>query len=685
MRHRNISASTPAARRRRGAVRALALVLLVTVASAATAASGATRTAAAPKPCAKGKVRIVVGGERRCVTATQALAQARGARTVGSLAVRTALGDRLDRFALAAAPPPPRVTRSWPAPPAPLARLLPLIEPLARLASRGTGSRSTQAFALREPSARLAAGGWSAPSSSSTSNGAGTTTTASSTFTSSGGPSATMQLTGTVPNLPNGDPDRSRATLDGSLSFDLGGGASVGVGFGVKLGDAFKNDGPCPSADGKIKASFSNHLSSNKSETGVHVGTDSLRTTTTIDSKGTFDGTVDKDAKLSRIAFDVTVDTEHSITGSFFHGLLRIATTVNVKAHATGTIDGRTGAITVTSLVTDGGGRALGHTSAEATAGVREALRSADTSKLFSELVQMSARGGYDHLKEAEKTWQKPNMCAEMVFTPASVAELAAGATLPVQGKIVSKRDRGESVAVWRAPTLRRGSLQGRWPGASAPSKPLRFTAKGAAPDARTITFDLGAHATSRAGVAEADWQGKNAGWRVTIDGPVSQQQGVCCYILSSTIHAVVDVVYLTRDGISAFYGTSPLVYTTPTVAGTPLACSVPGASDYGIAVYAFGSVVGHADVQIVPDGAASAPKIKVILSLGDRVTAQLTCPGFSSLLEGLLATPVFGFPPTTAPPLVVSATDPSSSPFVWSSTYPFSASGNLVVKVAPL
>ena len=95
--------------------------------------------------------------------------------------------------------------------------------------------------------------------------------------------------------------------------------------------------------------------------------------------------------------------------------------------------------------------------------------------------------------------------------------------------------------------------------------------------------------------------------------------------------------------------------------------------------------MAGHADVQIVPDGAASSPKIKVILSLGDRVTAQLTCPGFSSLLEGLLATPVFGFPPTTAPPLMVSATDPSSSPFVSSSSYPFSASGNLVVKVAPL
>ena len=65
----------------------------------------------------------------------------------------------------------------------------------------------------------------------------------------------------------------------------------------------------------------------------------------------------------------------------------------------------------------------------------------------------------------------------------------------------------------------------------------------------------------------------------------MSQQHGVCCHILSSTIHAVVDVVYLTRDVISAFYRTSPLVYTTPTLAETPLACSVPGASDYGIEV----------------------------------------------------------------------------------------------------
>lgn len=664
-------------RRARQGAGVAAAALLLTVAAAPNA------NAAPTPPCPKGKARVVVGVKVTCVVAGSALPKAPPTQTAGSFVVGASLGGRLDRLSRKAFPPEPKeVTRS------PYstggAALAPSIETVAKLARASAAKPRIGVPVLTALAALPAAlpGGWSTPTTSSTSSRAATTTVSSTSLTSAG-TVGTLTATGVVPRQRDGTPDRSRATLEFAVKIDTpsDGVATIAVTQGTA--EKVKTNGPCPDAAGRIDVSSNSTISVRTAQEGGGVGFGYIRKNTTTTFNSAFVATVAPDAYLETTSFTVgaTVNTVYAASG--FGGLIKRNYNITVTARGTGTINGRTGAVSVSSLQVDGAGNELGSSNAETQATIRSAI-AGDTA--YAEVIARLAADGHERLKEAEKIWREPNKCVNMRFAPASGAKLAAGATQAVDGKMVAKRDGKPTTAVWKAPRITRGSLVGPWPGTSLPTRPLRFTAKGAAPTPAGKTFALTTTATSRAGLASGPWDGTSGGWRVTISGPITGEQGTGIK-LASTIKAVVDVRLVTRGGVSEYTAERPFTYTPPVVTQPSVgACLPPPGESFPVPpVYEFKSVAGTADVLIEPDRSAIAPKLKITLTLGDHTIGQITCPGkapqpLESLLLGLHR---FQYPSGVV--ITVPAAAISTTAVSWSVPAPLAATGALTVKVEPI
>lgn len=638
---------------------ACALALVV----GATAAQIPAADAAKRKPtrCAKGKARVLVAGHARCVAAGKALPAAPAAQTAGSFLLTSLLQGSFDRVSNVAFPPPAPLKDHVSPAAKPAAALVSRVEPMARIAlgpaARGLASR-------RSLSAQA---DWTEPQITSSESSSARTTTASASH-SEDGATGTIVVTGTIPKHADGELDTSRATLDFSVSLGLeGGGGAAGFGFSGLIADRLRLEDSCPTAAGRLKMTIDDSISWRGFEEGVTTGVEYLRRNTTLSTKGSFHATVDPAALLEKTTFQLAINMEHAVSGSLLNGLIRIATNVKVNARAAGTIDGRSGAVSLSSLTIDGSGTAL----RESNAAVRKALEDPASRAVFEELVAGYAASAHDRLKKAEEHWREPNECARMTFTPPGSSTLPSGKTKGVQGAIVAAAG-GESESLWKKPVLKRGSLASPWAGKSAPKARLRFVARGAGPDKAGVSFRLDARATSRAGIAEGTWKAGSSGWRVTISGPVAATQGACCFLLSSTVSTTVTVVQ-PRSGVPVYTGRAPLRYTTPavTVTGSANGCT-----------YAFGGVAGTADITITP---TSSGRISVNVSLVDMTEGSLACFGTTLPNGGMLAGGVF-LALRANPVLAVAATEETTSQITWATTPPLPPyTGRLTVRIEPL
>lgn len=664
----------PTRSHRWNALAATALLLIAT-------STGTAAAAVPPKvpPCPKGQVRITIVTKTSCVLLGKALPAAPPTQTAGSFIVGTALGGRLDRLERKAFPPTKEEAAVPNAGLAGGSALAPGIETMAKLArgpaaGRRVGVPLLTAVAVQQP--RLD-GGWSAPqtSTSSTSNA---TTIVATTTRSIDGTTGTLTATGVIPNQSTGVPDESQATMEMGLKIDSPNSGAFSIAVTLGTSDKVKTTGPCPDAAGRIDVSANTTLGVKTAQEATAPGLEYIRKNTTISTNSSFVATVAPDAYLESTSFNISETVHHTYAASVLGGRLPHTYAMTITAHATGTVNGRTGAVSVASLQIDGTGTMSGVSNAAATAAVRSAVQS---DKIWGEILARLAADAHERLKEAEKIWREPNKCVDMRFAPPTGAKLASGAKLGVDGKLVAKRDGKPTTALWKPPRVSRGSLVGPWPGTSLPSNPLHFVAKGTAPDAAGKTFALTASATSRAGLASGPWDGTAGGWRVTISGPVSGDQGFGVS-LASTVKAVVDVRLVTRGGESRYYGSAPFSYTAPSVTQPTVAvCVPPGATAPTIPVYAFTSVSGTADVLITPETTAVLPQIKVNLSMGDKTVGTMTCPESGpapaeSLLVGLNA---FTYPQGATITLPAKGGTTSVN---WSGATPVANSGALTVKI---
>lgn len=397
--------------------------------------------------------------------------------------------------------------------------------------------------------------GWSAPSVSRSSSAAASTTVGSSSLTS-GGSTGTVTMTGVVLKDKNGKPDASQATMEMGLKIDSPSDGSVSVAVTLGLGDDIKTTGPCPDSAGRIDMSSKSAFSFRTAEEGTSLGLDYIRKNTSIKMDSTFVAQVSPDAFLETVTFSVAVTGVVAYAASGFNGLLKRNHVITINARATGTVNGRTGAVSVASLQLDGKGKALGMSDRDAQAAVREGLAG---DKIYGEIAARLAADAYERLKAAEKIWRQPNRCVDMKFAPPSGAKLAAGATQGVDGKIVAMRDGKPTTALWKAPKLTLGSLVGAWAGTSTPTKALHFVAKGAARNAAGQTFALTTTATSRAGIASGPWVGRTGGFPLQFVG--SWTRTVTSPSRGSWIQIVQGLATYTRSPSSGDGSSGPVEY----------------------------------------------------------------------------------------------------------------------------
>ncbi|MCU1678684.1 MAG: hypothetical protein JWM93_3442 [Frankiales bacterium] len=649
-------------------------------------------------PCAKGKVRVQIGAKPACVLATRALPVPPPAQTTGSFAVGTTLGGRLDHLPdklshapkeFAGAPNRFGAARA----------LAPDIETLAKL-GRGAAARprtgtpvlsfgpmSDPAVGTMQSPSFIStvtprfAGGWSAPTTT-TSDGSGSVTTTASSNVAEGTLSGSVTVTGVTPKGADGKEDFSRSTLELTLSLDTGGGTVSTLGVTGSLGDTVKTNGPCPDSAGRVDMTGKNTFSMRTDQEHPMTGVEYIRKNTSVSTTASFHATVGDDAYLDRTTFDITVVVGVAQSMSALGGLVHHNVNVTITGHATGSVDGRSGAVTVASMKLDGTGTALGVSGADMQSAMRASLQGAD-GKVYEEMLSRVAADAHERMKGAEKIWREPNKCVDMTFNPVSETQLSPNKTLAIDGKILAHRDGKQAPARWKKPAITRGSLSGAWPGRSTASAPLHFTVKGASPNKSHQTFAMTTTATSRAGIATGPWNGTEGGWRVTISGPVMAAQGMFGASISSTVRAVVLVKSQTRNGVTAYYGEKPFTYSTPVLTqGTVALCAPPGPGEPTIPVYALTSLVGHADVLITPS--TTKPVITVNLSMGDVAHGTLTCPGVTMPQDGLvISMNRMQYP--KAPSITVPAGADSTRTVSWNIAGLTPATGKLTVTVEPL
>jgi hypothetical protein len=118
-------------------------------------------------------------------------------------------------------------------------------------------------------------------------------------------------------------------------------------------------------------------------------------------------------------------------------------------------------------------------------------------------------------LLEAEPGWYElPNDCAEIAWSPGAGSTVEPGETRRVTGHVIARRDGGVASGSIALGGVARGRLIPITP-AFSPAAPASFIAAGGEPDARGITVDANAIATSTAGRAQRRWSA--SGTRVSL------------------------------------------------------------------------------------------------------------------------------------------------------------------------
>jgi hypothetical protein len=473
-----------------------AVVLLALVALLGASPADAAR----PKPCPPGTGEQIVGKKRSCVPLARLVPLGVSATPSPVALVQMGLLGPLEHRFERAPFLPQRVAPAYRRPdrraePVVDTRGLALARRLSALVGVGSASRA------------LAGGGVSVNAPAPTVTSSGNTVSATGTYTVAdpgSGVTTKVGLGVQVERDANGVPIKDSAELTLDTEFAKKGAGTIGFGVTIKLNGKLALKSACPTAAGAVEAKGSDSVRLAQSQAGTAFGIDFIRTETRITGQESYTGTVGPDAQLESVEYSLRRRSVVTRSASFLGGLIKQDWTVTITADASGRLDGRSGKVSagdvhVTIQVRDRDPDAA--STAKAKLENDQELR-----RRLQQEVADAIEHGYQLLKGAEKGWQTPNTCATMAFDPTTDV-LAPGATRSVKGRVSAKNGGDETEARWDAATARRGRVGGGLPGSSSPGGPVQFDAVGDAPDANGSTVDLHLRATSRAGVAEADWK----------------------------------------------------------------------------------------------------------------------------------------------------------------------------------
>ena len=612
------------------------------------AASAPARVSATA--CTKSQTKVTLGGKSTCVSARGYLPKPEVTQSLGTGVMRHlltgALGSVIDKHF----PLPKGATAPAAADAGVQKKAAAGVDPLVKRAIARATKRTT-ASALRT---------------------ADVTMSGSESFTANGH-TGTLTVTGRIPNGNDGKLDPAQATLDFTFTT-IANGVKASAGTTIGLNDTFKWDGPCPDARGDLSAT-SNTNATNHSESQPGGGVDYERDQTNIQSHGGSSTTFKPTSRLGQISFHDAFHLIRTHDLSLLHGLYKPSYRIQVTASWTGTVDPQSGAVTLTSLTAFISGASSAFGGGGAAAAIAGLNNDPQLSEQWRQLAVDEGHSILEKYKEAEARALDPNNCANMTFDPAASDDLGSGAKVAIQGR-VGPKDGGSSDSIWDSPRIERGQVKGL-PGTSSASQPIKVDVTGGSPDSSRVTAKFTERASSRAGVAEKQWIGKQSGWLVTVQGPVSSQEA-CCWILGGTATATAKVVKQTVGGTTGFYGQGTFTYAGLSTTGNglpPQGCN-----------WTPDSVGGTASVTITPSADGSTLDVQVVLH--DLISATLACPApiGAHSVGGVLLGGYYLPNKTTHPHVTLPADGTGSAQITWSnSTQPFVTSGRLTVTAKPI
>ncbi|MBJ7354114.1 MAG: hypothetical protein JHC98_04755 [Thermoleophilaceae bacterium] len=258
-------------------------------------------------------------------------------------------------------------------------------------------------------------------------------------------------------------------------------------------------------------------------------------------------GHVGRDAKLHDVDARVTMKVEHYERG--LQMVIQLAGGFSVPREGDPAATG--------PLSADIKLKVAGASSAEEKAAAKQlAAQSASSSATINSLGSQAEVARWRMMQDEYKWYSLPGRCANLRYSPDSVAKLAAGKSLQVSGRVEASSG-GEASGEFTVLSVERGSFTVT-KAQSDPGAPARFAAKAASPDAEKLTVGADVIATSTAGRAQWGWYAKDdLNLPEKISGTISSTSttpGTYDFFHSWVVYTL-DEVYVSDNGyISAWY-----------------------------------------------------------------------------------------------------------------------------------
>lgn len=513
----------------RGA-RAPGLLLLGAVALGAVAA-GAGPASAAPAHCPKGKVTLISGGARTCVS-PGAFRQRGNTLSRGAQEVRAALEGRPVRMRqkngrVVADQIPDRLAAA-------LARAYDRKErelAAAVAAARAGGVSQSTAVTITE-----------GPGRPVTTNADGSVSGSASITASEGGKSLTAEFSVT---------GRASGSLDVGvdITFDAGAGQVSSRGFLIR--DV--NTAPrvtCPTAAGKISLddAFGGTIRNAETFGGARVRLGAVHEATTLNVRSSARAQMSADARLTPFTVSISASLDYSRTAqalAFFSARSRAVGSGSMTATVnpvSGAVSGAT--VTTSSRLSGFSGPSTGN----------------ELDGSLRKIMDDEAGRILTRLREIEKR-ARSGGCTRLVFEPGSPATMKPKAKQRVVARLETDPG-GAKVPVvrWRATPVK-GSVAPRSSSAAAPA----LTVTGAAAGPLVARVDV--KAVSPAGISTGAWIANGEGFPPSYSGTVSFQTPGLGGVQSETWNGVV--TYTNPDELTNPDGTRTATYhlTSATIA----------------------------------------------------------------------------------------------------------------------
>lgn len=302
----------------------------------------------------------------------------------------------------------------------------------------------------------------------------------------------------------------------------------------------------CPTADGRLTIDYKNTVGGTVTALRGRtvLGALTLKTTEILHARGQ----VGRDAHLQSVKSSVSEKTE-----IYSRGVQQV---IVASGDYTISRDGdpvRQGPITADVSIRVASASRSQERAAEKTA----AANLANDRDTISSLSSHAELGRWRMKSDEHKWYDAPFYCADLRFTPDSIAQLAAGSSVGITATVKS-RNGGEAAGSVEIQSVSRGKLVlGKT--SIDPGSPATLTATGASPDADKTTVASDLIAASTAGRAQAGWYARDElDLPKKISGVVatwSEIPGASKSYFHSWVVYTLANVYVSDSGyISAFY-----------------------------------------------------------------------------------------------------------------------------------